>query len=351
MEKRNTVGMDMGDKKHSICILDSDGEVIARDTVNNTARALQKYFGSMKPCLIAIEASTHSAWVSRVLEELGHRVLVGNPRKLRVIWDSDEKDDSRDAEMLARIARFDRKLLHPIHHRGKEAQSDLAIIKARDNLIKARSALVSHCRGAVKSVGHRISKCSVEAFPKRLAKEMPSELSDALVPIMDIIEGLTARIRHYDRVIDELCTEKYPETVAIRQIQGVGPITALAFVLTLEDHNRFRNSRCVGPYLGLVPKRDKSGETDKQLRITKAGDAYLRRLLVNCAQYIMGPFGEDCDLRRFGLKLAARGGKNAKKRAMIAVARKVGVLMHYLWKTGEEYRPLIHQSDGQKEVA
>jgi len=340
MKRSITIGMDLGDKKHRISVLDLKGHVIETDVVINTANAIRKKFGKMTPCLVAIEAGTHSPWISRILEELGHRVLVGNPRKLRAIWDSDNKADSRDSEMLARIARLDPHLLYPIRHRGQEAQSDLAVVKARDVLIKSRSSLISHCRGAVKSVGGRISKCSAESFHHRLWAEMPDELRIALSPMIELLSDLTARIREFDRQIEVLSKNSYPETHRVRQIRGVGPVTALVFILTLEEASRFKNSRSVGPYLGLVPKRDQSGETDKQLGITKAGNEYLRTLLVNCAQYILGPFGEDCDLRRFGEKLAARGGKNAKKRAVVAVARKLAVLMHYLWKTGDEYKPL-----------
>jgi len=346
-----TVGMDMGDKNHSVCVLDSECEVQQRTSVTNTARAIQKYFAKLPPCRIALEAGTHSGWVSRILEGMGHEVLVGNPRKLRAIWDSDEKDDDRDAEMLARIAKLDPHLLYPIHHRGQEAHTDLAVIKARDMLVKSRSILIAHARGAVKTLGQRISSCSAEAFHIRLLEQMPAELLPALEPVMKSIEELTTRIRHYDRLLENLCTAKYPETAGLRAISGVGPITALAFVLTIEESSRFDKSRAVGPYLGLVPKRDKSGQTDKQLGITKAGDAYLRCLLVGCAQYILGPFGPDCDLRQFGLKLAARGGKNAKRRAVVAVARKLAVMMHHLWKSGAAYDPFYRQSLKQKKVA
>jgi transposase len=332
-------------------MLDAEGEAQKRTTVTNTAKAIRKYFGELEPCRVALEAGTHSGWVSRILEELGHEVLVGNPRKLRAIWDSDEKDDDRDAEMLARIARFDPHLLYPIHHRGQEAHSDLAVIKARDMLVKTRSILISHARGAVKTLGERISSCSAEAFHIRLLEEMPAQLRPALEPVMKSIEDLTGRIRHYDKLLEQMCSKKYPETEGLRAISGVGPVTTLAFVLTIEQSSRFDKSRAVGPFLGLVPKRDKSGQTDKQLRITKAGDAYLRRLLVGCAQYILGPFGPDCDLRRFGLKLAARGGKNAKRRAVIAVARKLAVMMHHLWKSGAAYDPFYRRHLKQKKAA
>lgn len=344
MNKGITVGIDMGDKNHSICVLDAEGEVLSRSTLANTSTAVRKYFGKMELCLVAMEAGTHSGWVSRILEEMGHKVLVGNPRKLRAIWDSDTKTDVRDAEMLARLARVDPKLLHPVHHRGSKAQSDLAVIKARDTLVKVRGILIAHARGAVKTTGQRISTCGAEAFHVRLLEEMPAELAPALDPLRKSIEELSQRIRHYDKEIERLCAESYPETQVLRAISGVGPVTSLAYVLTLEEKSRFAESREVGPFLGLTPKRDQSGQTDKQLGITKAGDSYLRRLLVGSAHYILGPFGPDCDLQRFGLKLAARGGKNAKRRAVVAVARKLAVLLHRLWKTGAAYDPLFQQN-------
>jgi len=180
---------------------------------------------------------------------------------------------------------------------------------------------------------------------------MPQTLRDALEPIMKSIEELTIRIRHYDKLIEKMCDKQYPETELLRKISGVGAVTALAYVLTLEEPSRFEKSRSVGAFLGVVPRRDKSGQTDKQLRITKAGDGYVRRLLVGSAQYILGPFGPDCDLRRFGLKLAARGGKNAKRRAVVAVARKLAVLMHHLWKSGDEYDPFNKNTNKQKKAA
>lgn len=346
-----TVGMDMGDKRHRICVLDNEGEVQSRSSVTNTGQAIRKYFKGLEPCRVVIEAGTHSGWVSRILEELRHEVLVGNPRKLRAIWDSNEKDDDRDAEMLARIGRLDPKLLNPIRHRGQEAQMDLAVIKARDMLVKTRSMLITHARGAVKCTGQRISKCSAEAFHKRLEEQMPEELAVALEPVMKSIEELTHRIRHYDKVLEKLGTEKYAETKGLREINGVGPVTALAFVLTLEESSRFDKSRSVGPFLGLTRKRDTSGETDKELRISKAGNEYLRRLLVQCAQYILGHFGTDCELRQFGLKLVARGGKNAKRRAVVAVARKLAVLMHHLWNSGVAYDPFYHENQKNQNKA
>ena len=283
-----TIGMDMGDKNHSICVLDSDGDVLKRNTVTNTADAIRKHFSGLPACRVALEAGTHSGWVSRLLEELGHEVLVGNPRKLRAIWDSEEKTDTRDAEMLARIARVDPHLLYPIRQRSAEAQIDLSIIKSRDVLVRMRSSLCTHVRSMVKSQGQRIGTCSTESFHRRAIEVLPGELQVVLEPVIKSIGEITARIRHYDTLIERISAEQNPATRTLRAKKGVGPVTALAYHLTLESPTRFENSRQVGAFLGLVPRRDQSGKVDKHLGITKAGNTLLRRLLVGCSQYIHG---------------------------------------------------------------
>jgi transposase len=339
MKNSITIGMDLGDKNHEVCILDEAGVVKERRKMANNKEAVVKCFEEYRGALVAIEAGTHSAWVSRVLESLECEVLVGNPRKLRMIWASRNKNDVADAEMLGRVARFDRALLYPIHHRGPEAQQDLALLKARDMLVSIRTDLVNHVRGSVKSMGYRIAGCSTDSFARKARESLPTELTPALLPVVEEIEALTKRIRAYDKQVSSLIEERHPDAKRLSQVSGVGPLTSLGFVLSLEEASRFKKSRTVGAYLGLTTRRDQSGETDKQLRVTKNGDEYVRRLLVGCAHYILGPFGPECDLRRFGEKLAKRGGKNAKRRAIVAIARKLSVLLHRLWVTGAEYDP------------
>jgi transposase len=289
-----------------------------------------------------MEVGAHSRWASHLLKDLGHDVLVANARKLRAIYHNPRKGDRVDAETLARLARLDPELLSPIHHRSPQAQADLAVLRSRDALVRSRTLLINHTRSIVKASGARLPSCSADSFAHKVAPDIPGPLFPALSPVLETIASLTQQIRSYDRQIEILCQEQYPETQLLQPVAGVGALTALAYILTLEDPRRFRKSREVGPALGLVPRRDQSGDHDPQLRITKTGDAYLRRLLVGSAQYILGPFGPDCDLRSWGLKLAERGGKNAKKRAVIAVARKLAVLLHHLWKTGEIYDPFYH---------
>jgi len=337
MKKGITIGMDLGDKNHQICILDKTGKIIAEEGIDNNRKAVTKFFKRYHEAVVAMETGTHSRWVSQVAETEGLEVLVGNARKLRMIWQSRHKSDTRDAVMLARIARFDPALLCPIRHRGEQVQMDLEIIRARDLLVGERTKMINHVRGVVKSMGERLAASSTASFGRKA--KIPEALNDALKPMLEMIRELTDKIRAYDLMIKEKTANKYPETEQLRQVGGVGPLTALAYVLTLEEPERFAKSRMAGAYLGLVPRLDQSGQIDKQLHITKHGDGYLRRLLVGSAHYILGPFGPDCDLRTFGLKLMQRGGKNAKKRAVVAVARKLAVLLHALWRSGKPYEP------------
>jgi transposase len=347
-----TAGVDLGDKYSYLCLIDQhSGEAIEEGRLRTTPEAFKRRFDSERPMRIAIEAGTHSPWVSRVLEECGHEVLVANARKLRLIYANKRKTDEIDAENLARLARVDPKLLYPLRHRGEEVQAHMAIIRSREALVSSRTQLVNHVRGTVKSFGARLPKCPARSFHKRAQEHVPEALSPALDPILEQIGSLTERIRDYDRQLETISKERYPETELLRQVEGIGPLTALAFVLTLEDPYRFERSRSVGAYLGLVPARDQSGDRDPQKRISKEGDEMLRKLLVGSAHYILGPFGSDSDLRRHGQKIATRGGKNSKKRATVAVARKLSVLVHRLWVTGELYDPLYDAHRRQEQGA
>ena len=287
-----------------------------------------------------LEAGTHSHWTSRLLTELGHEVIIANPRMLRFIYGSDSKNDKADAAYLARVGKLDPGLLKPVSHRSEAAQADLVLIRSRDALVHSRASLVTHARALVKVFGARLPRCSTDAFAWKVESSVPDVLRPALLPVLTVISALSAEIRQLDRKIDALAKDAYPDTSLLSQVPSVGNLTALAYVLTLEDPSRFPKARVVGSYLGLRPRQKDSGDKQPQLRITKAGDQLLRGLLVECAQHTIGPLGADSDLRRWGLKLAERGGKNAKKRAAVAVARKLSVLLLHLWVTGEVYEPL-----------
>lgn len=333
------VGIDLGDKKSMVHIRNQDGEFVEELRIPTTQAALLRTFGGRKPLRIALEVGGHSRWVSAQLKSLGHEVVVADARKLRLIYQNPRKSDRVDAEYLARLVRLDQELLSPVVHRSKRAQQHLAILRSRDSLVGTRTQLVNHARGLVKSFGGRLPSCSTASFATKARSALPASLRPALEPILDTIQDLSRRIKHYDQEIEHLCEQEYPETAGMRQIKGVGALTALAFVLTLEEPGRFQASREVGAYLGLVPRRSQSGAADPPGRITKTGDDFLRRLLVGSGHYIIGPFGEDSCLRTWGLKLTERGGKAAKKRAVVAVARKLAVLLHKLWVSGDDYHP------------
>src|SRR3712207_4372736 len=277
-----TAGLDLSDKYSHLCLIDTEsGEIMEEGRLRTSPEAFRRRFSSERqPLRIAIEAGTHSPWVSRVLEECGHEVLVTNPRKIRLIYTNKRKTDEIDAENLARLARVDPKLLYPLKHRGEDSQAHLAIIRSREVLVSCRTQLVDHVRGAVKSFGGRLPKCPAVSFHKKAAEHIPQALWAALGPILETIGSLTERIREYDRQLETICQEHYPETDLLRQVEGVGVLAALTFVLTLEDPYRFERSRSVGVYLGLVPARDQSGDRDPQRSISKEGDEMLRKLLV-----------------------------------------------------------------------
>ena len=335
-----TIGLDLGDRSSWYCVLDETGKVLLEQRLSTTPKAMREVFVAMPRCRIALETGMHSPWVSRLLSAVGHEVIVAHARNVRLIGENRKKDDRRDAQTLARLARIDPQLLCPVKHRSAKAQADLTVIRARAGLVRARTALVNTARGLAKSYGERLRGCNVRNMNPEKAEGLSPELQRALEPLLAGIESLSERICEGNERIEKLATESYPQVALLKQVKGVGTLIALTFLLTLEDAHRFRKSRDVGCYLGLQPGRRNSGQSEPQMHISKEGDPYLRTLLVQGAHHILGPFGADSDLRRWGLKLAERGGKSGKKRAVIAVARKLAVLLHRLWVSGEVYQPL-----------
>lgn len=337
----HTVGVDLGDRKSVICRLDGEANVVERRPMTTTRANFEMYFSRMPRARVVIEIGTHSPWISRLLQELGHEVIVANPAKIRG-KNGRRKNDKIDAEFLARQGRADPKLLYPIEHRGEGAQADRVLLSSRDCLVKCRSLLVNHVRGAVKSFGGRIPECSTEVFHRKAPAHIPQVLEGALQGVLEEIARLNAQLAALDREVQRKTEEEYPETLAMQQVTGVGPLTSLCFALVVEDPKRFPKRRSVGAYVGLVPGLDDSGDVESELRISKEGDELCRRYLVQAAQYILGPFGPDTDPRRWGLGLiGVSKSKKVKKRAVIAVARKLSVLLLRLWVTGERYEPLF----------
>jgi transposase len=344
-KKQLTIGLDLGDRCSSYCVLDEAGEIVLEQKLPTTPEAMKKTFGRMLRSRVAMETGTHSPWVSRLLTALGHEVIVAHAQKVRLIVKSRRKDDRLDARTLARLARIDPELLSPVQHRSAQAQLHLAEIRARAALVSTRTALVNAARGLVKSYGERLRKCHTQQVRREMTGELSMGLREALEPLLREVESLNERIQEYDRRTEKMAKERYPETALLKQVKGVGDLIAVTYVLTIEDPHRFRKSRDAGCFVGLQPGRRNSGESEPQMRISKEGDEYLRTLLVRGAHYILGPFGEDSDLRRWGQKLAARGGKKRQETSGSAQAGRFASSVVGEWRS---LRTVAQQSEGHE---
>jgi transposase len=342
------IGIDLGDRTSTYCVRGRDGQaVLLEGVVETKPEAVVDTFGKLRPQRMVLETGTHSRWVAQLLELLGHEVIVGNARKLKLITENDRKSDTVDPQLLSKLGCVSAEWLYPVYQRRPEAHRDLLMVRSREALVEARTALINHVRGTVKSFGCRLRTGDADGFVEVAQGGIPETLRPALSGVLASLAEMNEQIYAYDCQIEHLCQTKYPETRRLTQVGSVGPITALAFRLTIDDEQRFERSRDVGPYLGMIPKKKQSGKRDPQLGITKAGDELVRKLLVNCAQHMLGWRGQDSDLRRWGLQLVEAGQKagkrGARKRAAAAVARKLAVLLHRLWVSQQEYDPLRQQ--------
>ena len=335
---RLTIGLDLGDRASCWCVLDENGEVIGRGVVSTDRQSMEREFKQFPFSRVALEVGTHSPWVSRILKQLGHEVIVANARRVKLISESSRKNDRLDAEFLARLARADQKLLAPVRHRSEAAQADLTLVRVRAQLVELRTQAVNAARGLVKSFGQRLAKRDAASWKQEHAEHLAPEIRPHIESLLRVAETLTGEIESCDEEMKKISRERYAqETERVQQVPGVGPVTALSYVLTLEDPHRFKRSRDVGCYLGLRPRSSQSGETNPEMRISKEGDTYLRKLLVQCAQVILSPRSPVSDLKIWGARIAAKGKKKAKRRAVVAVARKLAILLHRLWVSGERY--------------
>ncbi len=334
-----TLGIDVGDRRSSYCLLAASGETLDEGNVATTGKALSALFQTIEVCRVVLEACGHVHWIAGLASEAGHEVVVANPREVRLISQSGRKNDRNDARTLARLGRADVELLRPVKLRGEDCRASRSVLHARDLLVRTRAKLVNFVRGQVKTFGGRVPSCSTSAFRNKAACHVPEPIRAVVTPMLEMLEELEKQIRNFDREIERLCEEQHPETGVLRQVKSVGPVLALTYVATIESPARFVSSRTVGNYVGLAPAQYASGAKTPELRISKRGDRFLRRLLVNAAAYILGPFGEDSDLRRYGERIAGSGSQRDKARARIAVARKLACLLHHLWRTGCVWDP------------
>ncbi len=334
-----TIGLDVSDRSLRYCELDARGEIVGEEKLPLRRGELHRYLKS-RPCRarVALEAGGHAAWIRDEIEAAGHEALVANARDLAAVTGRNHRTDRSDARQIARLARVDAQLLHPVELRGACAQADLFVIRARAALVEVRTKLINMARGMVKVTGERLPDSRTDRFAERMRDAMPEVLCAAMDPVLAVLEKVGEQIGEIDEELERLAEKQYPETRWLKQVPGVGTLTALTYVLTVGDPRRFAHSRDAGPVLGLAPKKRESGEQDPALGISKCGDRYLRTLLIQCAHRILGPLGPDSALRQWGLQ-HAQGGKAAKRRAVTAVARRLAVLLHRLWWRQEVYRP------------
>lgn len=345
-KQRLTIGLDLGDRTSRYCILNEAGEVVREEQLPTSKTGFSSLLEKMPSSRVALEVGTHSPWASLHIASLGHEVIVANPHKVKLITQSVRKNDRIDAQQLARLARVDPKLLSPIRHRGPEAQADLAVIRARAELMEARTGLINSARGLAKPMGERLKKCDADQVKEGLADGLSAAVRRVIGPLLESVEALSEQIAVYDEKIEEIA-KRYPEMELLTQVYGVGTLIALTYMLTIEDAQRFEHSRDVGPYLGLTRKQRDSGDSEPELGISKHGDRLLRSLLVQGAHCILRQGAPDSDLKAWGVGKLENSGKKGnpkrKKKAIVAVARKLAVLLHRLWVTGEVYDPLYNR--------
>src|SRR5258706_7317165 len=231
-QSKLTIGLDLGDRTSHYCILDGAGNVILEHSLPTTPNGIQQVFRRIPRSRIALETGTHSPWVSRQLTQMGHEVIVAHARNVRLIGESSRKDDQLDARTLARLARIDPSLVGPVQHRSAKAQIHLTVIRARAGLVGARTALVNAARGLTKSYGERLRKCGTQQMNGEMAKGLSQELRDALEPLLREVESLNERIREYDRRIEQLAKEVYPEVSLLEKRKSGGTLIALTYVLS-----------------------------------------------------------------------------------------------------------------------
>ena len=333
------VGVDLGDRQANWAAVDGAGE-FREGKVAVSDEGLRELFGDAPHCRVVLEAGTHTPWVARALKGLGHEAVVVDARILAT-HRRRRKNDRGDARRLMEVGReMDYKRVPQVWQRPEANQEELTLVRMRDALVRSRGLLVNSLRGAVKPHGERLGSHS-SASLARFGRVALSPRMQALgEPAFCAVEALNQQLRRYDeRVAEQLARRQ--ESERLLQVHGVGPVTVAVFMAVVGDPRRFRRSRDVAAYLGLAPLQQQSGEHDPQLGISKAGNGLARRVLVQCAHYILGLNGQDSALRRWGLAMAGDGKNQARKRkAVIAVARKLAVLLLRLWVSGERYEPL-----------
>jgi len=333
MEYYTTIGIDVGDRNSKICVMTKqpggERQIIVETTCATTKAGFAEAFAKFERSWpVVFETGTHCRWMDKCFKALGFKTIVANPSLVPSITKSNKKNDRNDARELARLAIADPAMLHPVFLRDEIYQQMLRYHAARNMLISQRTQTINQIRGFAKSLGFRIECSSTAMFHAVNRVDWPKELEQAVWPIMGTLKAINLKIKAYDRLIEQLAEK--PEfkwmVERARVIYGIGIIGSTVLVAAIGGRpDRFEHARDVGAYLGMTPKQDQSGDTDKQLHITHAGSSIVCTTLVECAGVALMANAKETDLKLKGLRIAMRGGKIAKKKARIAVARSMAV--------------------------
>ncbi len=329
------VGIDVHQKYSELCVVSDRGEIVDQERAPTTEARLRRFFKNRPPSRVLLESGPMTPWVYRLLSELVQEVVVVNPRRVRLIAESTLKTDKADAEVLARIGRLDLGLLRPVYQRTEAAQDLRTRLRVRSALVRSRTALINTVRGLLRAQGYRLAPSTTRTFMTRYgAAKIPKTLTLTIDPLVEMIVGLTQQI---DLLHQGLVEQSRADalTTRLQTVPGVGPLVSLAFVGWMDRSQRFQNSRDVGACLGLRPRLRSSGGHEHRGRITREGDSEMRRLLVQAAHCALRS-KRDSALKRWAEQLLQRVGKS---KTVVALARKIAVLLHHLWVTGGSFRP------------
>jgi transposase len=331
-------GLDVSDKTTHVCVVDADGVVLRRDVVASDPDLLAKWLGKHCPGLVRVvlETGPLSTFLFHGLTERDIPVECICARHAKgVLAARVNKSDVHDAEGLAQLARtgwFKR-----VHMKASATHIDRAALRIRAQLITTRVAMGNQLRGLLKLFGLRLGAARTpEKRRERLIAlyQQRPDLEPLFAPLVASIEVIEDQLRVSNRLLESRAAN---DAVCSRlmTVPGVGPITALTFAASIEDPHRFARSEDVGAYAGLVPRRSQSGERDVRGNISKAGDPMLRRSLYEAANSMLCRVQRPFPLQQWGLRIAELKGN---KRARVAVARKLAVLLHSLWLNETEFR-------------
>ena len=330
-----SVGLDLGKRKISFCEVEN-GAVIDRTTVARLGELVSRLGPGRPPARVAIEAS-RSAWaVHAELVGWGHSVAMLDTTRVRRlgIGHHGRKNDAIDAECIARAV--EKGTLPEAHVLSLERQRLRNLVMSRRTLVETRTTLVTTIRGVGTSAGITLPRCDASGFATMLTgQDLPAELQLLIDPLLDVLIATEEKVRGLDQRLEEICASDSLAQL-LMTAPGVGPVVASMYISVIDGAKRFRNARQVASYLGLVPSEESSGSRQRLGAISKAGNSYLRSLLVQAAWVLLIKKNAADPLACWGLAVAERRGRSL---AAVAVARRLAGILWAMWRRNVAYDP------------